>query len=234
MEFLSRMSHELRTPLNAILGFGELLEINSKQQLNEQQMEFVTHIVEAGRHLLALINEVLDLAQVDTGRTVLSIDDVATGDIIQECVVFNQFQAKDRQIYLQNRSAKTTPSVYADSTRLKQILLNLLSNAIKYNHRGGRVFVDCEEIGNSKLRISVTDTGPGISEDRITRLFEPFERLGAETSGIEGTGIGLTITKLLVEMMGGRIGVESVMGEGSTFWIELKRFREHTDSQPLE
>ena len=224
MEFLSRMSHELRTPLNAILGFGELMQINSQRQLNEQQLEFVTHIVQAGNHLLALINEVLDLAQIDTGRTTLSLEDVATCELIQECVILNQIQARDRQVSLVNRSPETTPSVYADSTRLKQVLLNLLSNAIKYNHQGGRVFVDCKEMDTSTIRISVTDTGPGISEARMTRVFEPFERLGAETSAIEGTGIGLTITKLLVEMMGGRLGVESVTGVGSTFWVELKRY----------
>ncbi len=223
-EFLSRMSHELRTPMNAILGFGQLLQMTPEAKLKKLQPTFVENILKAGQHLMALIEEVLDLTRIDSGSMQLSMEAVDLGVILQECTSLVQAMADERQITLEIQlDSGTTPSVWADETRLQQVLLNLLSNAIKYNHEGGCVTVGCNAPTNGLLRIAVSDTGPGIPKERMDELFQPFERLGAEGSGVEGTGIGLTITELLVEMMGGgHLGVESTLGEGSTFWVELR------------
>ena len=217
-EFLSNMSHELRTPLNAILGFSQLMEY--AETLSAEHKDNVHEILKAGAHLLALINEVLDLAKVESGHVELSLEPVEIYPLIAECMSLVNALADKRGIRLSHRGLEGR-SVRADHIRLKQALLNLISNAIKYNHEGGSVHIEVLDKGSDLLRILVTDTGPGISPERMTELFQPFKRLDAENSGIEGTGIGLTITRRIVEMMGGSVGVESKTGKGSTFWIEL-------------
>ena len=223
-EFLSRMSHELRTPMNSILGFAQLLEMG---ELNLRQKKGVTHILKSGKHLLDLINEVLDISSIEAGRISLSIEPVQLGIIIPEMLDIVRPQAEQRHCSLQSRSTVTGQLfVKSDRQRLKQVLLNLLNNAIKYNKEGGSVLIQTElrpEIGSerSQIRISITDTGLGISQQDIPKLFMPFERIGAEKTRTEGTGLGLSVVKKLMQAMGGNLGVESTPGEGSTFWIEL-------------
>ena len=217
-DFLSRMSHELRTPMNAILGFGQLLECDDG--LNEEQHDSVREILHGGRHLLELINEVLDLARVESGRIDLSLEPVDLCGVLHECFSLLQPLAEARAIRLRHAGIDGA-LVRADRTRLKQVLINLLSNAIKYNRDGGEVGVEVDSPEQGQMRISVTDTGRGIPVARQAELFQPFNRLGAEATEVEGTGIGLTITRRLVEMMGGRIDLESRTGKGSRFWIEL-------------
>ncbi|MEI8115301.1 MAG: ATP-binding protein, partial [Bacteroidia bacterium] len=223
-EFLSRMSHELRTPMNSILGFAQLLEMG---ELNLRQKKGVTHILKSGKHLLDLINEVLDISSIEAGRISLSIEPVQLGIIIPEMLDIVRPQAEQRHLSLQSRSTVTGQLfVKSDRQRLKQVLLNLLNNAIKYNKDGGSVLIQTElipEIGKdrSQIRISITDTGMGISRHDIPKLFMPFERIGAEKTRTEGTGLGLSVVKKLMQAMGGNLGVESTPGEGSTFWIEL-------------
>jgi signal transduction histidine kinase/CheY-like chemotaxis protein len=223
-EFLSRMSHELRTPMNAILGFGQLLEADPGMPLAPQQAESVREILHAGRHLLELINEVLDLARIESGRLELSLEPVQLDLVIRECLALMQPLAEQRQIRLASDTA-CAGGIQADPIRLRQVLLNLFSNAVKYNQVGGSVQVTCQSVrhsvGNARIRIAVTDTGRGIAAEALPRLFRPFERLEPAYDGTEGTGVGLAISKKLVEAMRGNIGVESVAGEGSTFWIEL-------------
>ena len=217
-EFLSSMSHELRTPMNAILGFGQLIEYDSN--LSDDNKENVHEILKAGHHLLELINEVLDLAKIESGHIDLSLEPVGVFDIVEECLSLASTLADKRGIELSHTGLKGI-TVRADRTRLKQALLNLLSNAIKYNGEGGSVRIEVSPSGNDRLRIRVTDTGPGIPAVRLSELFQPFNRLGAENSDIEGTGVGLTITRRIAGMMGGSVDVESEVGVGSTFWIEL-------------
>ena len=221
-EFLSRMSHELRTPMNAILGFGQLLEYNSAEPLSEVQKRYVEYILSGGRHLLGLIDEILDLAKIESGRFELSMEDVSLRAVIDECLSLTRPSADEVGVELVDRCARAT-AVYvrADYTRTKQVLLNLLSNAVKYNRHGGTVTLRDRLVGSGRLRVEVVDTGVGILPEKRGELFLPFTRLSAEGSGVEGTGIGLTITKQLVEQMGGRIGFESTAGAGSTFWFEL-------------
>ena len=218
-EFLSSMSHELRTPLNAILGFGQLLEYDST--LPEDQAENVQEILKAGNHLLTLINEVLDLAKIESGRIDLSLEPVELQPLIEESLALITPLAQRRSIECMYIGSTSTV-VRADHTRLKQVLLNLLSNGIKYNHEHGKLYI-AVETQLDWVVIRVTDTGPGIAEDRLQELFEPFNRLDAENSEVEGTGIGLTITRRIVELMGGRIDVESKLGHGSSFSINLPR-----------
>lgn len=217
-EFLSSMSHELRTPLNAILGFGQLLE--SDDSLDPQQLDSVHEILKAGHHLLDLINEVLDLAKVESGRIELALAPLDVASIVRECLGLVSPIASQHGITV---SHHINPGlrVRADHTRLKQALVNLMSNAIKYNRPQGNVVLSAHVENQDHLRLVVRDTGPGIPPDRIHELFQPFNRLDAEHSDVEGTGIGLTITERLVEMMGGTIGVDSQLGIGSAFWIEL-------------
>jgi signal transduction histidine kinase/CheY-like chemotaxis protein len=217
-EFLSRMSHEFRTPLNAILGFGQLLELSS---LSDEDEEAVGHIVKAGRHLLALVNDVLDLSRIEAGAMTISLEPVHTGELLDDATALIRPLADARSISLVVQPENCDAYIRTDRQRCRQILLNLLSNAVKYNHDGGEVQVRCERRGGDQLRMSVRDSGPGIDPARQQRLFEPFERLGAEGSGIEGTGLGLALSKQLVHAMGGEIGVTSATGEGSTFWIDL-------------
>lgn len=215
-EFLSRMSHELRTPMNAILGFAQLLEF---ENLTPDQHESVSHIIRGGRHLLELINEVLDISRIEAGRLTLSIEPVELSELLRETIDLVRPLTADRDLRL-NASHVCNCYVLADRQRLKQVLINLVSNAIKYNRIGGSVTILCKE-RSPMLRIEIIDTGNGIREDQISQLFKPFERLGAQHSTIEGTGLGLAVARRLVEAMQGAIGVESTVGEGSTFWIEL-------------
>jgi CheY-like chemotaxis protein/nitrogen-specific signal transduction histidine kinase len=218
--FLSSMSHELRTPLNAILGFTQLLANDAQPNNAERKKEFTGYILKAGKHLLTLINEVLDLAKVESGAVTLSLEAVALEEVIQECRAMIEPLGDQRGLRMSFPDAPGM-TVLADRTRLKQILLNLLSNAIKYNRAGGIVALDCVADAARRVRISVRDSGPGLSAAQIEELFQPFNRLGQEAGTEEGTGIGLVVTKRLVELMNGSIGVTSTVGIGSVFWIEL-------------
>jgi len=223
-EFLSRMSHELRTPLNAIIGFGQLLEFG---RLDANQKQEVEQILKAGKHLLELINEVLDLSRIEAERMPLSIEPIALAETIGEAIDLIRPIAADSNIALTSEVAGSNGYVNADRQRLKQVLLNVLSNAIKYNREGGRVDVRLTDPDEEHIRIEVADTGTGIPADRLDRLFTPFERLGADETQVEGTGLGLALSKGLVEAMGGRLLVESRPGEGSTFGIELQAVEHH-------
>ena len=217
-DFLSRMSHELRTPLTAILGFAQLLEMG---QLNQAQQRNTRHILKAGWHLLDLINEILDISRIEAGRLKISLEAVRVGETVQEALDLVVPMAAERGIQLQSRITQADGRyVRADRQRLKQVLLNLLANAVRYNRDGGAVTLSDEARGD-RLRIQVTDTGPGISPEGLDRLFVPFERLGAEQTQVDGTGLGLALSKRLIEVMGGAIGVESEVARGSTFWVEL-------------
>jgi signal transduction histidine kinase/ActR/RegA family two-component response regulator len=216
--FLSRMSHELRTPLNAVLGFAQLLEI---EQLRPNQVEAVEQITKGGRHLLDLINEVLDISRIETGNLTLSPEAVLAKDVLEESLDLMRPLANEQNIHLVGDTMLTcNVHVFADRQRLKQVLLNLIANAIKYNRIGGTVAVSCET-KTDRLRLRVTDTGAGIAPEHRAMLFEPFERLGAEHGNIEGTGIGLALSRRLAEAMGGTLGVDTTLGSGSTFWVDL-------------
>ncbi len=219
-EFLSRMSHELRTPLNAVLGFAQLLEFDP---LSPQQQKNVARIVKAGRHLLELINEVLDIARIESGRLPLSPEPVRLREVIGEALDLVRPLATERSVSVtvEGDTEVCRRFVQADRQRLKQVLLNLLSNAVKYNREGGSVRVACAVPALGRLRVSVRDTGPGIPAAKLSRLFAPFDRLGAENSGVEGTGLGLALARRLTEAMGGSVGVESELGEGSVFHVDL-------------
>jgi len=217
-EFLSRTSHELRTPLNAILGFGQLLEMDD---LTEQQGSSVQKILRGGEHLLDLINEILDIERIESGHISLSLEPVHLARALEETLQLIRPIAGKAGVRLAEPSLDEQVHVRADRQRLKQVILNLLSNAVKFNHDGGEVRITCERTSTDSIRIDVGDTGRGIAEDRMHELFTPFARLGAEQLGIEGTGLGLTLSKGLVESMGGTLGVKSTPGVGSTFWIEL-------------
>jgi signal transduction histidine kinase/CheY-like chemotaxis protein len=222
-EFLSRMSHELRTPMNSILGFAQLLEMGV---LNEKQERGVNHILKSGRYLLNMINEVLELSRIESGKLSLSIEPVAVNSVVSEILDFVRPQSEQRNIIILNKSMSEEVFINADKQKLKQILLNLLINAIKYNNEEGEVEIRTE-ITKSKfssedcMRISIYDTGSGISEENVKKLFNPFERIGAEKTTVEGTGLGLAVSKKLTEAMEGRIGVESQLEKGSVFWVEF-------------
>jgi len=217
-EFLSRMSHELRTPMNAILGFGQLLELDG-EDMNEDQRDGIKHILNAGDHLLSLINEVLDIARIDSGKMDITIESVFLDEVISAAVLLTQPLALKHSVTLD--IPETDSWVKADRQRLKQILVNLLSNAIKYNKPGGHVGIQVNSGREGYLCINVIDNGRGVLPEDQDHLFDPFLRGSDWTAEIEGSGIGLTITKTLVELMGGKIGFESEYGHGSTFWIEL-------------
>jgi signal transduction histidine kinase/ActR/RegA family two-component response regulator len=270
-EFLSRMSHELRTPLTAIIGFGQLLQM---EDLGEDDSDSVDHIVRAGNHLLALINEILDIAKIEAGQLPMSMEPVVLSEVADEAVVLVERQAAERSVTV-SAAPMDGIAVDADRHRLQQVLLNLLTNAVKYNRRGGHIDVACRVVDDpgpgdgtghldttagsggptagpegsatggpttgsggptthGRIRVWVTDTGPGIEPHDVGRLFEPFERLGAGDRGIDGTGVGLALTKGLVEAMGGAIGVTSEPGVGSTFWFELPRAEATPATAPPE
>jgi PAS domain S-box-containing protein len=219
-DFLSSMSHELRSPLNAILGFAQLINSDSPPPTSSQAAS-IDQILHAGWYLLDLINEILDLAQIESGKLALSREPTSLADVMLECQAMIEPQAQKRGIRMTFPPAGVPFFVDADRTRLKQVLINLLSNAIKYNQPNGTVAVECSMPTPDRVRISVRDTGAGLSPEKLQQLFQPFNRLGRERSSEEGTGIGLVMSKRLVELMGGLIGVDSVVGLGSVFWFEL-------------
>jgi PAS domain S-box-containing protein len=224
-DFLSSMSHELRSPLNAILGFAQLMDSGSPPPLPVQKAR-IEHILQAGWHLLALINEILDLALIESGKLALVLEPLSLPEVLLDCQMMVEPQAQQRGLSLHFPVLEAPCQVLADRTRLKQVLVNLLSNAIKYNREGGQVTVCCHTVPMQgapvqRLRISVHDTGQGLPPEKIAQLFQSFNRLGQESSAVEGTGIGLVVSKRLVELMQGEIGVCSTVGTGSEFWIEL-------------
>lgn len=225
-DFLSRMSHELRTPMNAILGFSQVLEAES---LNSDQMEFVQEIHQAGVHLLELINDLLDISRIESGRLEINIGAVMLSEITSQATQIIQPLLQQMNLMLTNQCAQDI-ILLTDATRLKQILVNLLSNAAKYNRQDGSILIDCQSIGEERIRINITDTGWGISQEDINRIFVPFERLdNAEFSAQEGTGIGLALSQNIAHLMDAEIGVESTIGQGSTFWLELPRQATETE-----
>jgi PAS domain S-box-containing protein len=229
-EFLASMSHELRTPMNAIIGFAQILEYDSNR-LAADHLDFVREILKAGHHLLDLISDVLDLARIESGRVVLAMEGIDLAGLGEECRQLVQ-PLVDKAALALHVEIAAGRVVHADRMRLKQALLNLLSNAIKYNRRGGQVRLSVAAGSGQRWRIAVSDTGLGIAPARISELFQPFNRLGAESGAIEGTGIGLNITRRLVEMMGGSMGVDSTPGSGSTFWLELDAGNAGNTGQP--
>jgi signal transduction histidine kinase len=217
-QFLSKMSHELRTPLNSILGFAQLLELDP---LSPEQRESVGHILRGGQHLLELVNEVLDISRIESGHLSISREPVPVGPLLQEAVDMIRPLAAERSVHLYDRGSESAWIVRADRQRMNQVMVNLLSNAVKFNRAGGTISLSCEEVEGRRLRIQVQDTGHGISAEEVSRVFVPFARPGAEAAGVEGVGMGLALSKALVGLMEGRIGVDSVVGAGSTFWVEL-------------
>jgi len=222
-EFLSSMSHELRTPLNAIIGFSDSLMHGTFGPMNNpDHEEYIGHIKTSGQHLLELINDVLDLAKVEAGKVDLHFEDISPCSLVADCLELLDGPVQERRIQIEKTDTLTVDiKVRADKIRLKQVLLNLMSNGVKYNSQGGRLTISCAYPHPDILRIGVTDTGPGIAPEDHDELFIPFHRLAAEHSTVQGTGIGLTVSKKLVELMGGDIGFESTVGQGSTFWVDL-------------
>ena len=220
-DFLSGMSHELRSPLNAILGFAQLMATASPPP-SDAQSESITQILQAGWHLLKLINEILDLSVVESGKVSLSLEPVSLSEVLSECQAMMEAQAQQRGILMTFPQFEQPSFVWADQTRLKQIVINLLSNAIKYNQPSGQLTVDYAVISSDRIRISFTDTGAGLTPEKMAQLFQPFNRLGQEGGSVAGTGIGLVVTKQLVELLGGNLGVDSTVGAGSVFWVELR------------
>jgi signal transduction histidine kinase/ActR/RegA family two-component response regulator len=219
-DFLSAMSHELRTPLNAVLGFAQLMETGTPAPTPSQKRN-LDQILKAGWYLLELINEILDLALIESGKATLSREPVSLSEVMLECRAMVEAQAHKRGIGMKFPRFETLHFVQADRTRVKQVLINLLFNAIKYNRPGGTVTVEFTLSAPDSIRVSVRDTGAGLAAEQVAQLFQPFNRLGKEASAEEGTGIGLVVTKRLVELMGGTIGVDSEVGVGSAFWVEL-------------
>ena len=218
--FLSSTSHELRTPLNSILGFTQLLQMS---ELSAEDSDAVERILGAGRHLLALINELIDIARIESGDLSLSVEPVLVRPLIEECSQLMAPIAAERSVRILQDCPHPALATHADRHRLSQVLINLISNAVKYNHRGGTITIACREEGVGHAGIVVSDTGPGISSENIERIFVPFERLGAEQTAVEGTGIGLPLARALTEAMRGRLTASSVLGQGSAFTVSLPR-----------
>lgn len=221
-EFLSNMSHELRSPLNAILGFAQLME-SDRTPLTHSQKDSTGHILKAGWYLLDLINEILDLALIESGKTLLSREPMALDEVLSDCKSLVEAQALNHQVTLDFCAFAEPCYINADRTRVKQVIINLLSNAIKYNRAGGSVTVACDLSSPDCVRLSVSDTGSGLSAEQVGQLFQPFNRLGQESSSNEGTGIGLVMTKSLLELMGAVLHVESSVGKGSVFSVDWLR-----------
>jgi signal transduction histidine kinase len=219
-EFLSSMSHELRTPMNSILGFSQLLVSDREAPLTQDQKQSAEQIIKSGRHLLGLIDQVLDLAQIESGKAVLNMETVWPADEFRVCMEMVRPLSEQKGVSLEGRK-ESIRLIRADPAKLRQVIVNLLSNAIKYNREDGNVLFGCVDEDDDFVKLFVSDTGSGIPQDMQDQLFEPFNRLGHEASGIEGTGVGLTITRQLVEAMGGHMGFESQAGEGSTFWARF-------------
>jgi signal transduction histidine kinase/CheY-like chemotaxis protein len=216
-EFLSHMSHELRTPLNAVIGFSQVLEM---RELTGADRDLVTHIGQAGHHLLALINEIMDIAVIASGKLSINLERVSVATAVDDTIGLIRPLALDKSVRVVAESSVPLNAL-ADPKRLRQVLLNLVSNAVKYNRRGGEVRLSWGTDESGRARVIVADTGPGIPAEHVDRLFVPFDRLGVESTGIEGTGLGLALSKALVETMGGTIGFTSVVGQGSTFIVDL-------------
>ena len=229
-EFISRMSHELRTPLNAVLGFGQLMTMSD---LDERQHANVEHILAAGHHLLDLINEILDISRIESGELRMSPEPVSVGGVIGDAIDLVTPIAELHGIAVQAELRDDDLWVHADLGRLRQVLLNLLSNAVKYNHEAGHVNVVASRIADARVQIVVRDDGPGIAPEMIDRLFSPFERLGAEHGTVEGTGLGLAVSRGIIEAMGGRITAESNPGNGAAFMIELEAAAAVSDATAL-
>ena len=228
-EFLSRMSHELRTPLNSVLGFAQILQMELEAP---SELEMIGYIVKSGGYLLELINEVLDISRVESGSIAVSLELVSIEALVSECLTLVSGDAAAAGVEIVDQ-CDVARHVRADPQHLKQALVNLLSNAIKYNHEGGTVTLTCDEDGG-RVRLRVTDTGPGVAPQLLDRLFAPFDRLDAESKGIEGTGLGLALSKGLMEAIGGSLGVESEPGTGSTFWLDLPLATTSTDFAEVE
>jgi CheY-like chemotaxis protein/two-component sensor histidine kinase len=219
-DFLSSMSHELRSPLNAILGFAQLMDSGTPSPTPSQK-ESLDQILQAGWYLLELINEILDLSLIESGQLSLSPEAMSLAEVLNDCRAMIEPQAQKGGIRMKFPEFDGPYFVKADRTRVKQVLINLLSNAIKYNRVGGMVEISCSVHTAQRTRISFRDTGQGLSPEKLAQLFQPFNRLGQEAGAEEGTGIGLVVSKRLIELMGGEIGAESIVGVGSVFWIEL-------------
>lgn len=228
-DFLSRMSHELRTPMNAVLGFSQLLQHNDDGNLNENELLYVNEVYKAGDHLLDLINEILDLSRIESGMMQLSIETVELCSLVLDCVALLSPLIEQQQLVLELPPEKEI-LVHADHLRLKQVIVNLLSNAVKYNHRGGKVVVAIKKVEQC-YRLSIRDTGPGIPQAMHHRIFEPFDRLNADSTGIQGSGVGLSLAHHLTELMGGSMDFSSIEGEGCSFWIDMPQAIASTEEQ---
>ena len=233
-EFLSSMSHELRTPMNAILGFAQLLERDRKSPLDDRQLERIRHVLRGGEHLLKLIDDVLDLSRIEAGGITISTETVSVREVLDEVIATIEPMATRATIAIDVAAPIDVPRVRADRTRLAQILMNFGSNSIKYGKPGGRVTFAIAQPDPAHVRVTVIDDGVGIPSDKHDKVFEPFQRAGQETGPIEGTGIGLTITKRLAEMMKGRVGFTSEVDRGSQFWIDIPVHRHVTKDLPVQ
>lgn len=230
-EFISKMSHELRTPLNSILGYTQLLELDHDGTLTEQQQQGVKYILSSGWHLLALINDILDISKIEAGHLSLVNSEINLHQVVEKSIEMNSKLANDRNISIAfNNECDTKMMVYADATRLQQVIVNILSNAIKFNVDDGKIKVTVHAGDNDTCKVIITDTGQGLPEDKINNLFTPFNRLGLEDSQVEGNGIGLALSSQLIELMEGDIGAYNNEGDGASFWFSLKQYTQDENS----